>query len=302
MGIRSRSWEVLVSRGGFERSHFLAQRLRSAPIVPRFGKQCDDVASDDGAVGDVAYHSNLLRVGYSEPDTDWQVGSCFHSLDGFGNFFRDFVGRSGDARARNAIDETGSGLACQADACVRTGGRDQKNRIEACALGFGSPLVGFVGSQIAEEHAGCSRIGCHPGELSITMFDGRVGVAHVDNRGFDSGRAHRGEDVAYFHSAIQRALAAGLDRWAVRDRVAERDADFDQVGATVGDCTQDRGQLVNGWIATGHEDHEGFLAALTQALESRGDFGHGVGVYRRVRPVSARPGRISHVEMTEVLA
>lgn len=86
-----------------------------------------------------------------------------------------------------------------------------------------------------------------------------------------------GENVVDVQAARQGSRVAGLNHWAVSDRVAVRKADFDEVDASAGEFANRRHRRRDVGITDGDERHEGHVALSLQSGERGGDasgFGH----------------------------
>ena len=117
----------------------------------------------------------------------------------------------------------------------------------------------------------------------------RVGVAEDDDRRRDRRRARRSierERRAQAAAGRQRPLGRALDHRAVGQRIRERHADLEDVGAGAIERLQDLGRARQVGIAGGHVGDEPGCCSPARSRAKRSSIRD-----RRVSRASARPGR-----------
>src|SRR4029077_12438634 len=135
------------------------------------------------------------------------------------------------ASARNCVDESARVLRDAPEPFVRCRWRDQKDRIESMLKQVLSPRLCFLGNQICHEDSVDSRLSRCRGEWFWAELQERIEITEEDDGHInvlpDVPRA--GERVAYGHAVSQRSFRRALNQFPIRNRIAERHAQLDDV-------------------------------------------------------------------------
>ena len=151
---------------------------------------------------------------------------------------------AGDAGDADVIDEARAAVQHERHPRIVRGGRDQPDDVEPARVGVRQPAGRPPRSAGRRRSARRRRPPPRPGRTAPVR---RRGSGSGSPSGSPASRRPRGGNrapsracAAQRGAGLQRALARGLDRRAVRHRVGERHADLDQVGARRRHSAQDR--------------------------------------------------------------
>ena len=132
----------------------------------------------------------------------------------------------------NPLRVLGNGL----EALVGAGGRGKKNGREAGAAHLGEILLGFFDDHVDDEDAVGAGGLCIVGKAGEAEAEDGIEVSENNEAGGGAGGANvarDGENVSQTRAAGESALAGALDDGTIAERVAERDAELDDVCARV---------------------------------------------------------------------
>ena len=194
----------------------------------------DQRAADDHAVAARGGLRGLRRGRDADAEQHRQVGDGLEPAAHLLGLRGQLLAFAGDAEQRHAVDEALRDRADRArgarrSSSARRGARSRRRSARAASAQPSSSSSGRSGRIAAATPDACRRFG----EALVPGVRDEVVVRHHDQR---HGRVELGElldDADRCRAEVERALRRFLDRAAVHDRVGERDADLDRVGAAV---------------------------------------------------------------------
>ena len=179
----------------------------------------------------------VLRVADAEAHADRQLhvrpdarNHLLHTLDVE-------VARARHALERHMVDIAAGHAGDVGDAFCRRRGRDQEDGIEPARAQQGGERGALLGRIVDHEHAVDAGSLCVVGEAFHAVTLDRICITHQHHRRRRVARAelaHDGQHLRHADASRQRALAGLLDHRTVGHRVAERNAELDDVGARRG--------------------------------------------------------------------
>ena len=225
-------------------------RRSSPPATPRSGAagmRCNHLhqrAADDRRVGVAAGLGDLLGREMPKPRPP-AATTCARTLASSGSTSpAQRVARAGDAQPRDHVEKPAAELRRPPDPLIRRRRADQEYRIEAgvdqgrCAAAR-PPRPGSRAAARRPRRPSCASrantVGVHPHHRI------RIGEEHDRRVERLRGTARiRASEPAQRHAGGERAFAGALDHRAVGERIGERHAHFDDVGAAAGQRGEDR--------------------------------------------------------------
>jgi len=235
-----------------------------------------DRAADDDAIGGTAHFGGLVGSGNAESDRDRDPGVGLDRRDVAGDALGEGGLGSGDAFARDVVDEPFGRGSQFRDAVGRSGRGDQADVAEGSALGELAVEDGFVGREIEEQDpVGPGRGGVLV-ELRESVAVDRIEVGeehHGSLRAFAEA-ADQVEDLVSRRPGFEGAVGGHLVDDAVGQGVGERQAELDDVGSLVSEGLDDLQRAVEVRIAGGDIGDKGLFPFGTEAGERGVDSVH----------------------------
>ena len=151
----------------------------------------------------------------------------------------------------------------EADALFAGLGRDEHDDAQVVAVGDGLDGLQIVGKgEVGDDHARHTGIGTRLAERLDAIVQDGVQIAHQDE--WDVHLVLDGLELlqqqAHRHAVAECLGGGGLDDGTVGQRVAEGDADLNEVDATALHGQDDVGRAVEGWTASTEVEGEEFLS------------------------------------------
>src|SRR5580704_4727330 len=202
--------------------------------VQRKSYRLDDGRTDHHAVRGLRDRPGAFGVLDPEPDCDWQLRPPLEARHGFAHQLNVRRCRPGDSGDRNKIDEAAGVSENLRQTIIAGGGRHQTNKSEPRFARGQANLIVFLGRAIDDDQPVDPRR-LRVGQERLDPIDvNGVVIAHQDERRV---RIPCAELLHHFEGrwerlvGLQRSAAGALNRRAVRNRVAKRHAEFDNVRA-----------------------------------------------------------------------
>ena len=197
----------------------------------------DEGGADDGGVGEAAEHGDVGGQRDAEADRDGESRDAARATEEGGEIVRKRIFGPRDTRARDEIEKTRGDGGDFGEALVGGGGRGEENAIEILGGEDAAVVVGLFGREIGDEDAvGASGCG-GGGEFFQAHLENGIVVAEEDEGDF-AGFADFTDEIEDFGeggTGFKGAFGGALDGGAIGEGVAERDAEFDDVGASFGE-------------------------------------------------------------------
>ena len=196
----------------------------------------DERAADDRGVCEFTDGGEVFGTGDAEADRDGQFRKAAQAFDELFGVGFERGPRAGDAHAREGVDESLRGGADAFETGIRTGGRSQEYRREMMAMESFEVLAGFFDDHVGNEDAidaglrrGCAEVFEAEAENGIVVGeDNEAGLGPLETKG-----GGEGEYVVEAGAVLHGALAGALDDGAVGERIAEGDAELEDVRARI---------------------------------------------------------------------
>ena len=193
-------------------------------------------AADDHAVGDLGDGLDVGGGGDAEADADGQGGVLTDLRDGRSQISGQFGAFAGDAFAGDIVDEARGVLGDEADAGRGRGRGHDEDIGQAVLLAGGDQVAGLFGRAIEHQQAVAASFADLAAVVLHAEREQQVIITIEHHRLIRAG-AHGAEDVEQAvvgHAAFKGALGGELVRQAVGERVGEGYADFEDIGAVLG--------------------------------------------------------------------
>ncbi len=230
--------------------------------------------ADHRTIGHLAHHANVVGGADAEPDANRHLGPTLDTPHQVLHIGRNFLRGTRHARAGNGIDKPVGPLADFIQPRIGGGRRGEEHRRDSARTRCGDPIVGLFGRQIGEDRSRHTRPARTLGERLQPHTQHGVVVAHEHGRHLPAERSHRLQYRNRRHATVERTLGTGLNRGAVGDGIAERNAHLHDVGAPLDQGIDNIGEVRQGRVASGDIKHEGLLAARAKTLEGGFDPTH----------------------------
>ena len=204
-------------------------RERDGCIHTRVGRT-NDRAADHDAIRQCGGRARLCRRGDAEPDAHRQrrrrakAGRRRRQLRGERRLF------ARHTQSADEVDESLPGACDPAHASGRRGRRDQTDEVQRPVREPGFTLRICSERQVRDKHAVRARIRCTP-ECIVAAPQQRIQVAEQHHGHRQPRVGNDPEHVIEPDALVQRTLRARLDHGTVGERIRERHADLDHVGA-----------------------------------------------------------------------
>src|SRR5438552_1591442 len=248
-----------------------AERPRTVQkYVPRFGGGRDRVeggAPNDDAVRNAPKSRNVRGRAHAEPDHDRERRVPAHARHEASDVGGERLARARHAGERYAVHEAARERDEPSEAFVAGRRRVQVGPREPLRIERRVELSRLFGRKIGNDDprdAGLRRIARERGQAARIAKE-RIRVTHEEHRGVSLPRESTGLGDASGKSgpAPQRDLARALHRRAIRERVAERDAELEHVRTAIERraCQRDGCREVGKADGQVHHDREPLLFA-----------------------------------------
>ena len=188
-----------------------------------------------------------------------------------GQLRRQLVAFAGDAHDAHAIDKPATQLHDPGGTFRRRSRRHQQDQLHIALATECCEIVRLVGNQVGHNQSAQAGFFRRRHErLSPASMDQRV-RHHADDRRREAGlgcdRANGREEVGNLEAVVQCTSIGRLNYRPIGNGVAERKAEFDQVGPCGRDLRQQRARRGDIGIARRQKRHEGFATLGPQASE-----------------------------------
>src|SRR4051794_23156083 len=198
-------------------------------------RRADQPAAHDHAVGaGVGGLTHLLGRADAEAQRDGHVGRALGALDHRGEAVRQRGALPRRPGHRDRVDEPARLGADVLEAVVRGGRRDERHERDPGRVAGLAHLSGLLEGQVGHDQAAGAGGGQRPGEHLRAPGQHEVRVEHDHDREALAEPGADLQDAGDRRARPQRHGARGVDDRPVGQRVGERYAELDEVGAAVG--------------------------------------------------------------------
>src|SRR6266568_8267559 len=235
--------------------------------------------ADDGGVGEAAENGDVAGEREAEADGNGEFRDGAGPAQERGQIVGESIFRAGNTGAGDEIEEAGGAGGDFSEALVSGSGSAKEDGVEMISGEDAAIVAGFFGCQVGGENAistrgfggGCEFFEAHLQNGIVVAEEDKRDIARWGARLADA--ADEIEDAGKRGARFQGAFGSALDGRAVGERIAERDAEFDDVGASFRKFQDKLLCGIQGRIASGDVRHDAELAGSAQFSEAFGDAG-----------------------------
>src|SRR6266568_3944285 len=230
--------------------------------------------ADDGGVGEAAEDGDVAGERDAEADGNGELRDAAGPAQERGQIVGESIFRAGNTGAGDEIEEAGGAGGDFSEALVRGSGRAKEDRVEMMSGQNSAIVAGFLGCEVGGENGGGGG-----GEFFEAHLQNGIVVAEEDKRDIVrwgarlADAADEIEDAGKRGARFQGTFGGALDGGAVGERIAERDTEFDDVGASFRKFQDKLLCGIQGRIASGDVRHDAEFAGPAQLGEAFGDAG-----------------------------
>ena len=190
-------------------------------------------AANYHGIGVLHDETSLFRIGNAEANGNRRCRKRSKRSQEILEIRGQFLALAGYARSRYRVEKTIRGLSNLFHPLRRTCRRDEKDRVQARAAHGSNKRFGFLDGQISCQYAVKARGHCILRQLFQSMIEERIEITEQDQRDFRflADILAQPEHLLKRDAVAERTIRRALDHRTIRDRVGERNSQFDQVRA-----------------------------------------------------------------------